>query len=175
MELIFLQKIYIRKLLACALAGSFLFSSCLKKDSGCSFTVDNAVAPQAEQQELKAYLDSAGITGVTKDNRGFFYTITSAGSGDTAKPCSQITVSYKGWLSNGKLFDQEGSAVFTSLGNLIDGWRQGIPLIRKGGSIKLYIPPSLGYGAKGVPDNNGNTIVPPNSITIFEISLISVQ
>lgn len=164
-----------RKLLACALAGSFLFSSCLKKDSGCSYTVDNTVAPTAEQQELKAYLDSAGISGVTKDARGFYYTITNAGLGDTAKPCSQITVGYKGWLTNGKLFDQESSAVFTSLGSLIDGWRQGIPLIKRGGSIKLYLPPSLGYGSKNVPDNYGNTIVPPNSITIFEISLISVQ
>ncbi|HEX4849374.1 MAG TPA: FKBP-type peptidyl-prolyl cis-trans isomerase [Puia sp.] len=170
-----MQKFYMRILLACALAGSFLFSSCLKKDNGCSYGVDNSMAPASEQQKLKDYLDSAGITEVMRDARGFFYTITNAGSGDTAKPCSQITVTYKGWLTNGKLFDQQSNAVFTSLGSLIDGWRQGIPLIKPGGIIKLYIPPSLGYGSKSLPDNYGNTIVPPNSITIFEISLISVQ
>lgn len=164
-----------RIILVCAFAGSVLFSSCLKKDSGCSYDVDNSSAPATEQQELKNYLDSAGITEVTKDNRGFFYTITNEGSGDSAKPCSQITVTYKGWLTNGKIFDQQTNAVFTSLGSLIDGWRQAIPLIKKGGSMRLYIPPSLGYGSKSLTDNSGNIVVPPSSITIFDISLISVQ
>jgi len=163
-----------RIFLLCVLTGSIFFNSCLKKDSGCSYADVNTVAIANEQEQLKSYLDSAGIT-AKKDWRGFYYSILSAGTGDSAKPCSQITVSYKGWLTNGKIFDQQSNAVFTSLGSLIDGWREGMPLIRKGGRILLYIPPSLGYGPKNLTDNAGNTVVPPNSIIIFDINLVNVQ
>jgi len=163
-----------RIFLFCALVIPVFFNSCLKKDNGCSYTNDNVVASINEQEQLKNYLDTAGIA-ATKDLRGFYYSIKNAGTGDTAKPCSQIKVSYKGWLTNGKVFDQQTNALFTALGNLIDGWRQGIPYIRNGGRILLYIPPSLGYGSKNLTDNAGNTVVPPNSIIIFDINLVNVQ
>ncbi|MBS1600125.1 MAG: FKBP-type peptidyl-prolyl cis-trans isomerase [Bacteroidetes bacterium] len=163
-----------RIFLLCVLMGSIVFNSCIKKDSGCNYTDVNTVAVSNEQAQLKTYLDTSGIT-ATKDWRGFYYSVTSSGSGDTAKPCSQITVSYKGWLTNGKVFDQQTNAVFTSLGSLIDGWREAMPLIKKGGRMLLYIPPSLGYGPKNLTDNAGNTVVPSNSIIIFDINLVNVQ
>ena len=163
-----------RILLLCVLTGSIFFNSCLKKDSGCSYTDVNTVALTTETELLKTYLDSAGIT-AKKDWRGFYYSISNAGAGDTARPCSQITVSYKGWLTDGKIFDQQANAVFTSLGSLIDGWREGMPLVKEGGRILLYIPPSLGYGPKTLTDNAGNTVVPANSIIIFDINLVNVQ
>jgi FKBP-type peptidyl-prolyl cis-trans isomerase len=79
-------------------------------------------------------------------------------------------VAYKGQLTNGNVFDQQLKYVFSTLGSLIDGWRQGLPLIKKGGEIKLYIPPSLGYGS-----DNSNPSIPPNSILIFDVTLIDVQ
>jgi len=149
------------------LFGSVVFSSCLKKDSGCQYGSDSNVAPAPEQMQLKSYLDSAGITATLNPN-GFYYQIVSPGSGAVPGPCSAITVAYKGWLTNGTVFDQSSSSVFT-LGGLIDGWREGLPLIRKGGEIRLYIPPSLGYGSASNPP------IMPYSILIFDISLIDVQ
>jgi FKBP-type peptidyl-prolyl cis-trans isomerase FkpA len=61
------------------------------------------------------------------------------------------------------------------LGTLIDGWKIGVPLIKKGGQIRLYIPPSLGYGSSDVRDNQGRVIIPGNSILIFDITLIDLQ
>jgi FKBP-type peptidyl-prolyl cis-trans isomerase FkpA len=163
------------KLLACAIVGSILLVSCLKKDNGCSYSDPSATSSASEQQDLKAYLDSIG-TVATLSPKGFYYRVESMGEGKTAGQCSQITVAYKGWLTNGSSFDQQSSIGFTSLGSLIEGWREGIPLIKEGGQIRLYIPPSLGYGAKGITDNNtGNIVVPPNSIIIFDITLIAVQ
>ena len=156
------------------LLGSVFFTSCLKKDTGCSYTNPTSVASNAEKASLKSYLDSNGIS-ATLSSYGFYYTITQAGAGKNPGQCSQITVGYTGWLTNGKTFDQQPSMVFTSLGSLIDGWREGLPLIKKGGEIKLYIPPSLGYGPKGITDNTGATVVAPNSIIIFDINLIDLQ
>jgi FKBP-type peptidyl-prolyl cis-trans isomerase FkpA len=134
---------------------------------------DNTVAPTSEQNAVKAYLDSNKIT-ATLSQSGFYYSIVSQGSGSTPNLCSHITVSYKGQLTDGTIFDQENDQIFT-LGDLIDGWKKGLPLIQSGGEIKLYIPPSLGYGSTGYKDNSGNVIVPQNSILIFDINLLSVQ
>jgi FKBP-type peptidyl-prolyl cis-trans isomerase FkpA len=149
------------------LFGSLVFVSCLKKDSGCSYGSDSNVAPVSEQAQLKSYLDSAGIS-ATLNSNGFYYQIISQGAGAVPGPCSQVTVAYKGWLTNGAIFDQSSSSVFT-LGGLIDGWREGLPLIKKGGEVKLYIPPSLGYGPASNPP------ITAYSILIFDISLLDVQ
>jgi FKBP-type peptidyl-prolyl cis-trans isomerase FkpA len=173
-ELLYSKLLFMLKSLVCGLVGSILFISCLKKDNGCSYSDPTASSSVAEQKALKSYLDSIGAV-ATLDPRGFYYAVSMFGDGKTPEQCSQITVAYKGWLTSGVSFDQQSSVAFTSLGSLIDGWREGIPLIQQGGKIRLYIPPSLGYGAKGITDNAGNTVVPPNSIIIFDITLISVQ
>ena len=49
------------------------------------------------------------------------------------------------------------------------GWQYGIPLVKAGGRIMLYLPPSLGYGAQTVGS------IPANSVLIFDITLQSVQ
>ena len=72
-------------------------------------------------------------------------------------------------MENGSVFDQNQAGVTFTLSQLILGWQKGIPLIKKGGSIKLYLPPSLGYGCNAVG------AIPPGSNLIFSIDLIDVQ
>jgi FKBP-type peptidyl-prolyl cis-trans isomerase FkpA len=151
----------------------FLFESCFKKDSGCNYQKNISVASVTDQQNLQKYLDSAGIN-ATLDSDGFYYQIISSGSGTPPDVCSVITVTYTGQLTNGNVFDQETNQLYT-LGGLIAGWQQGLPLISKGGVIKLYIPPSLGYGNTAQDGKNGNVAIPANSILIFNIDLINVQ
>jgi FKBP-type peptidyl-prolyl cis-trans isomerase FkpA len=149
----------------------YLFS-CSKKSSGCSFQNDDIIAPSSEQAMVKAYLDSMGITSAVLNSSGFYYLIVNVGS--TTKPglCSSVTVTYTGQLTNGTIFDQETDVIYT-LGSLIDGWKKGLPLIDNGGEIKLYVPPSLGYGSNAV--NTGSVLIPANSILIFDIQLLNVQ
>ena len=52
------------------------------------------------------------------------------------------------------------------LSTLIDGWKIGLPLIKKGGHIKLVIPSSLAYGCSGYGT------IPPNTPIFFDINLI---
>jgi FKBP-type peptidyl-prolyl cis-trans isomerase FkpA len=161
-----------RNLLWCLVLASCCFSSCSKKK--CSYSDDGVVAPTTEQQDVKHYLDSLGIS-ATLHPRGFYYKIDNAGMGATPGECSQITMAYTGQLTNGKLFDQQNSFA-TELANLIDGWQQGVPLIKNGGSIWLYIPPSLGYGGQAQKDaTTGNIVIPAYSILIFNIHLLDVQ
>jgi len=144
--------------------------SCLKKDSGCPYGQSDTVAPAQEAAMVESYLSTNNIT-ATKHASGMYYEIVDPGSGNTPHLCSQIKVAYTGKLTSGTVFDQSSSAVFT-LGSLIEGWKKGLMLIQKGGSIKLYIPPTLGYGHSDVKDPQTQAvIIPAGSMLIFNITL----
>ena len=100
---------------------------------------------------------------------GLYYVIDNPGNGSTADINSTVTVAYVGKLTDGTIFDQSSSMGTTfPLINVIQGWQEGIPLFREGGSGVLLIPSSLGYGSQAVGG------IPANSVLIFEISLIHV-
>lgn len=160
-----------------ALVYALFLGSCVSTDTPtpqCQFIDQNIIAPAAETAQVEAYLTAQGLlAGATKHPSGFYYKIDAPGSGDRAGLCSQIGILYKGMLTNGTVFDQTSGTnvrVF-QLGQLIVGWQKGIPLIKKDGKIKLYIPPSLGYGNRDIKDQSGNTLIPANSILIFEVDL----
>ena len=100
---------------------------------------------------------------------GLYYVIDNPGNGSSANINSTVTVAYIGKLTDGTIFDQSSSMGTTfPLINVIQGWQEGIPLFREGGSGILLIPSSLGYGSQAVGS------IPVNSVLIFEISLIHV-
>lgn len=138
----------------------FIFS-CKKKNNCPEVTTK---APQIEIDNLKNYLNANSIQ-VNEDSRGFFYVVTDSTFGSKPTACDNITVAYKGTLLNGTIFDQSTSATF-SLSNLIIGWQEAIPLIGIGGSIRIYLPPSLAYG------NKASGSIPANSNLIFDIDLL---
>ena len=102
---------------------------------------------------------------------GLFYAISDSGTGNYPLLNATITVKYKAYLTNGYIIDQTLRNVTATFGleRLILGWQYGIPLLKKGGKIKLIIPSRLAYGCA---TNYG---IPPNSVVIFDIELINFQ
>ena len=100
------------------------------------------------------------------------------GNGAELTANKKAAVYYKGWLTNGQMFDQSrpGSDgklqpfVF-ELGahQVIPGWEQGLAGMKVGGTRLVIVPPSVGYGA------NGQGSIPPNSVLVFEVQLLAVQ
>lgn len=163
-----------RKNLFFIIALPFILAACSKSSSNrCGFTPITAVASAAEIANLKIYLDTNALP-YTQHQSGIFYQVITPGSGVIAVPCSDVSVKYVGRLTNGAGFDSSynlyPNGITFTLGRLIAGWQVGIPLIQKGGSIILYIPPSLGYGSTG-----SGTTIPPNSNLVFKIDLLNVQ
>ena len=151
----------------CLIAACFMDTSCSKKtDSGCS-----NVSVASEDAAMLAYASANGIT-ATKHSSGMYYQIMSQGTGATPNTSSKVFVKYTGKLPDGTVFDQQQDHTKTGwvLGGLIGGWQIGLPLIQKGGKIKLIIPSSYGYGCNG-----SQGVIPANSILFFEIELIEVQ
>ncbi len=144
-----------------------------KKDEGCKSTAPTTSASAAESAYLQNYLTANSITASEKN--GMYYVISTQGSGTSPNLCSTITVDYVGKLINGTTdgaqFDasQPSQPLVTSLNNLITGWQVVLPLVKAGGNVTLYIPPSLGYGARA------SGPIPANSYLKFVITVRSVQ
>ncbi len=141
----------------------FLFSAVLF----CS--CNDEKKPVTQQQEIiKKYISDNHLN-VTPTGTGLYYIIDEAGSGAQPKASSKVTVAYKGYFVDGKVFDESGPEGITfGLDEVIKGWTDGIPYFKKGGKGKLIIPADLGYGTE---DYNG---IPGNSVLIFDIKLIDV-
>lgn len=160
-----------KKFLFSTLLMTIMLSGCFKDPAtpACTFDACAQVAPASEIQQVQTYLTNNNITAVQHCS-GLFYKIEIAGTGKMATPCSMIAVKYEGKLTNGNTFDsQTTNPVTFNLASLITGWKIGLPLLKEGGKIKLYIPPSLGYGSQA------NGPIPANSVLIFEIDLVAVQ
>ncbi len=158
------------KKLLVVLAGAFAFASCSKSTgttvTGCNFYESTTVASAAETAYIQSYLTTNGWT-ATQHASGVFYEVTTPGSGITIGLCSTVTVKYTGKLFNGTIFDQNLFGTAFILGNLITGWQKAMPFVKKGGTIRMYIPPSLGYGSAG-----SGTTVPPNSYLLFDVQVM---
>ncbi len=153
-----------------------LFVSCKKASSpGCPYTESSTVAPAAEIAAVQSYCNSSGHSAAVQHSSGIFYEIGAAGSGSTPSVCSVVNVKYAGYLTSGYNFQTNSTGYSNYLGALIQGWQKGIPLIKAGGSITLFIPPSLGYGSQEQRNDVGVVIIPANSILIFTIQLVAVQ
>lgn len=157
-----MKRIILSLLAFCVLVFS---SGCLKENQGCT----NKTV-QSEEAAILAYASANGITAV-KHSSGMYYQVIAAGSGTTPTLTSNVFVRYTGKFTNGNVFDSQTNASLTgwTLSGLIPGWQLGIPLILKGGSIKLIIPSSLAYGCQG------RGTIPANTILYFEIDLVDVQ
>lgn len=132
------------------------------KDSGCQ---EKTV--QSEEGAILAYASANGIT-ATKHSSGLYYQIINPGSGPTPSASSTLSVKYTGKRLDGTIFDQRTTPISFPLRDVIAGWQLGLPLIQKGGTIKLIIPSSLAYGCAG-----RNTIA-PYTILYFDIELVDV-
>ena len=96
------------------------------------------------------------------------------GSGLEAVSGKKVTVNYKGTLTDGTEFDSsykrnQPFSFNLGAGEVIQGWDQGVSGMKVGGTRKLTIPPSLGYGDRQVGS------IPANSTLVFEIELLKVE
>lgn len=129
-------------------------------------TTDFSVQNEAEIEE---YLVDNNLE-AQKSDSGMYYIIDVAGTGAQPNATSNVTVAYKGYFTDGSVFDQSGSeGISFGLQQVIRGWTEGIAYFKEGGSGVLLIPSDLGYG------NAGRSGIPGGAVLLFDVSLISVN
>lgn len=150
------------------LLGLFLivgaFASC-KKDS-----YDAEEQARKDDALIADFIAKNSIVAVKHSSGLYYQTLTPAANGENNfNGSTNVTVTYEGKLLNGTSFDK-GTNVTFPLGNLIQGWQIGIPLVKRGGRIRLLVPSTLAY--KNTSPGAG---IPENAVLDFTIDLLSAQ
>jgi FKBP-type peptidyl-prolyl cis-trans isomerase FklB len=135
-------------------------------------------AKQAEagiknKTEGEAFLaKNKSATGVTTLPDGLQYSVITAGTGLKPSASDVVSVHYRGTLIDGTEFDssyKRGQPAEFPVGGVIRGWTEALQKMPVGSKWKLFIPSELAYGEQGRPS------IPPNSVLIFEVELLSIQ
>ena len=101
------------------------------------------------------------------------------GDGETALNGYVLTVVYAGWLydasgpdGKGRQFEvnNTGYSFPLGLGEVIEGWEQGLVGMRENGERRLIIPPEMAFGETGARPR-----IPPNATLLFDITLNGVR
>ncbi len=121
------------------------------------------------EQEIVAYIADNNLDAIASGT-GLYYVIEEEGTGVQPEPDSNITVVYKGYFTNGTVFDESDErGISLNLNQVITGWSEGMQYFKEGGSGKLLIPSSLVYG------RYGNSTIPGGAVVIFDVNLKSVN
>ncbi len=110
--------------------------------------------------------------GAVKLPSGIIYKEVKAGSGSSPRATDTVGVNYRGTLINGDEFDssyKRGQVAEFPLNGVIDCWTQGIQKMKVGGQARLVCPAKTAYG-----DRPPGSKIPPNSVLIFEVELVSI-
>ena len=144
-------------------------NSCMKEQADPYEAAKNQLTK--DEEIIKKFIADNNIPALRHES-GLYYQIIKLGSGNVIYSSNtRVTVNYKGAFLDGKIFDQTkvNEPISFALGGVIDGWKIGVPLIQKGGKIRLIIPSGYAYGVEA---RQG---IPANSILDFDIELTDVQ
>lgn len=96
------------------------------------------------------------------------------GSGETVPEGAQVVAHYTGALAeDGTVFESSydrGEPATFGLNQVIEGWTQGIPGMKVGGTRRLIIPSDLAYGPNPRPGSG----IPPNAPLVFDVTIVGL-
>ena len=95
-----------------------------------------------ELQSGTGAMDADGAPEFSATDSGLKYRMLRNSDGKKPTAASTVTVNYRGWLSNGKVFDssyERGEPTTFPLRNVIAGWTEGMQLAGEGGIIELWV------------------------------------
>lgn len=112
--------------------------------------------------------NNANNEGVLETGTGLQYRIIEDGEGETPLPTDEVTVRYKGTYTNGFVFDETtgNNTANLNVNGVIQGFSEGLQLMKEGSKFQFFIPPSLGYGTNRPQFG---------AILVFEVELVSID
>jgi FKBP-type peptidyl-prolyl cis-trans isomerase len=126
------------------------------------------ISPQANREFMAAFVKKPDV--VVRPS-GLAYRVINSGSGETPGPDDTVTVSYRGAMVDGVVFDQTKPDETRNLpvGKVIKGWQEALSLMKVGDEWEIVVPSDLGYG------NVRGPTIPSNQTLFFTMHLVAVQ
>ncbi len=120
-----------------------------------------------------------GKTGIKELASGIQYRVIEAGSGRNASLDNTVSIHYSGKLIGTDVFDnyQEFDSTYTNGQPLemdmtkigLKGWREIIPMMKKGDKWQVFLPPEMAYGVQGQGP------IGPNEVLVFDVHLLDIK
>ena len=132
---------------------------------------EEAVKYNRKGQEFLA--ENASKQGVHETESGLQYQVLEEGNGASPKATDTVAVHYKGTTLEGVAFDSSygGQPVEFPLNRVIEGWTEGVQLMKEGARYKFWIPADLAYGNNPRPGGP----IKPGQLLVFEVELVEVK
>lgn len=129
----------------------------------------------AEQKKMAEEALEKLAAGFQKTESGLRYQIIQKGNGAQAEKGKKVSVHYQGALENGQVFDssykrKQPIDFQLGVGQVIEGWDEGIALLKVGDKARFVIPSYLGYGSRGA-----GGVIPPDATLVFDVELMDVK
>ena len=129
----------------------------------------------AEQKKMAEEALEKLAAGFQKTESGLRYQIIQKGNGTQAEKGKKVSVHYQGALENGQVFDssykrKQPIEFQLGVGQVIEGWDEGIALLQVGDKARFVIPSYLGYGSRGA-----GGVIPPDATLVFDVELMDVK
>lgn len=128
-----------------------------------------------EQKKMAEEALEKLAAGFQKTESGLRYQIIQKGTGKQAEKGKKVSVHYQGALENGQVFDssykrKQPIDFQLGVGQVIEGWDEGIALLQVGDKARFVIPSYLGYGSRGA-----GGVIPPDATLVFDVELMDVK
>lgn len=142
------------------------------------------------KSDKAAALSALKADAITTES-GLSYVITNKTDGAAVKPGVTAFTHYAVYFEDGKLLDtslaevaktydqydsrRDGGGGYKPIEarvdpevSLIEGFKEGLSLLKEGEKATLYLPSDIAYG-------EGNAVIPPNTTLIFEVEIVEVR
>ena len=134
-----------------------------------------AAAEKAKAANAKKIAEvEKAFPGYAKDSNGIYFKTTKEGSGSKIGGRKNVACEYKGYLVDGRVFDQSkgrGPLEFvTDGGQMIPGFDIMVQDMKVGEKRTIVIPSELAYGPNGIPG-----VIPGGAYIAFDVELVRAR
>ena len=147
-----------------------------------SVVLTAAQQADTDDQTIRTYLASKGISNYTRTNAGNYVVIDTAQPENAFLRAGNIAfIRYRLWIpTNEHVAADSNTAIFQTaplrveLGapnTVIPGWQDGLKLFRNHETGLLLIPSGQAYGSSG----SSSGLIGPNQVLVFHINILNVE
>jgi peptidylprolyl isomerase len=145
----------------------------LVRNAAAALSARNKAQRDAAVAEIQKKYPAASIS-----PSGIRYIIQKEGRGEKPAPGKSVMVNYKASLVSGQTFDNSdmlGGPQEFRIGAMFPGLDESLRDMKVGEKRTVVIPPELAFGERGLSNDRGVQLVPPNGFVVFELEVVGIK